>query len=433
MSALIKYDAACRAIAEALQVDEIMSIRDEMEMRAAAERIAGNRDLERQAVELRMRATRRLGEIITKQKETVGLNRGRAGMGRPTLGGADAEQPKSDERPTLADAGISRKLSSQAQKLAALPPEQFEGLICTWRDESAALDGRLTTDLLRVGAEERQRQNRRDLAQALSDASVDLTGQRKYPAIYFDPPWRRKQGVTDRSYENHYITMTWDEIIAWARSMRDRLLDDAWGFMWVPRAHAFALHPVAYEIMIDDGSIHEVQIKIPLAWAVARAMGFDAYSTGFNWTKTDEEHADDVGTGLLVRDQDEWLLMFKKGRGLPKPRTTEVVGSNHRERSRPLGHSRKPQHYREMIAKMVGTDLAGRPLAVLECFARHDEQFPLPENWDSWGNEASPLPPGDVATAPAAQGEALSREAHDVSAGDFLEVRRPGQQREAAE
>lgn len=378
MTALAKYDAACRAIAAAVAVDEIMNIRDAAEMQAAAARIAGNRELEMQAVELRMRGTRKLGEIIGRQKQEFGLNRG----GRP----AD-KTPAAREGvlPSLRDVGVSHKLSSQAQKLAAVPADEFEGLIGTWKAESQALNGRLTTDLLRVGAEERQRQARRDLQVALSEKSLELTGLRRYAAIYFDPPWRRKQGITDRSYENHYITMSWDEIVAWAASMRERLLDDAWGFMWVPRAHAFALHPVTYKIDIGGGELVEAAIKTPLAWAVARAMGFDNYSTGFDWTKTDEDHVDDCGTGILVRDQDEWLLMFKKGRGNPKPASSEIFGSNHRERSKPLGHSRKPQFYREMIAKMVGP---GVP--VLECFARHDAQFPLPEGWDSWGNQAEP-------------------------------------------
>lgn len=385
MTDLVKYDAACRALADAVAVDEVMQIRNQADMMRAAARIAKNRDLEVQAIELRMRGERRLGEMLLAQKETVGLNRGNAGAGRPGLGGANPEQPKTDTRPTLADVGIDRKLSSKAQKLARVPEEKFEGLIETWKAESQVADRKLVTDLLTVGREEEQRKARRDLATSLSDASAELTGTRRYPAFYFDPPWKRKQGITDRSYENHYVTMTWAEIVAWAKTMAPRLLDDAWGFMWVPRAHMFALHPVEYEVEIDDGSRHTVTIKTPLAWAVARAMGFDAFSTALIWTKTDEEFPDDIGSGILVRDQDEVLLWFKKGRGLPKPASHEVVGSNHRERSKPLGHSRKPQYYRDLIARLVGD---GVP--VLECFARHDEQFPLPKGWDSWGNEAQP-------------------------------------------
>jgi hypothetical protein len=46
-------------------------------------------------------------------------------QGPGVIGGTGAELPI-DTRPTLADAGISKKLSAQAQKMAALPPEAFE-------------------------------------------------------------------------------------------------------------------------------------------------------------------------------------------------------------------------------------------------------------------------------------------------------------------
>lgn len=379
MTALIKYEQACRALADAKAVDEVKDVRDKAEAMRIYARQAKNRDLEIDAAEIRMRAERRLGEMITSQKETVGLNRGSAGIGKPA---SAVPEEYSTRPPTLADAGIDRKLSSHAQKMAAVPEAQFESMLGAWREEAKELNARVTTNLLKVGEEERRRQARRDLAAALSNKAAEITGQRRYACLYVDPPWKRKQGLTDRSYENHYPTMTWDEIVAWAQQMRGALLDDSWMFMWVPRAHAFALHPVTYQIDIG-GEIVEAVIPVPLAWAIARALGMDAYCTGFDWTKTDDDHPDDCGMGILVRDQDEWLLMFKRGRGLPKPEQAAIVGSNHRERSRPLGHSRKPQYYRQMIAGMVG---AGVP--VLECFARADAQFPLPPGWDAWGNQA---------------------------------------------
>jgi hypothetical protein len=252
VTALVKYELACRAIAEAVRVDEIMQIRDQAEMMRAAARIAKNRELEIHAVELRMRGERRLGELIKAQKETIGLHPG----GRPSAKTCTRTEQVFPVR--LEDAGIDRKLSSRAQRLAAVPQNEFESLIRTWKEESAALDGKLTTDLLRVGAEQRQREARRELAKTLSDRSVVLTGMRKYPAGYIDFPWKRKQGVTDRSYENHYPTMTWEEIIAWCLNWRDRFLDDAWFFIWTPRAHMLALHPVTYKIDIGGGEIIEV-------------------------------------------------------------------------------------------------------------------------------------------------------------------------------
>lgn len=222
--------------------------------------------------------------------------------------------------------------------------------------------------------------SRRDRARELSDSSLELTGRRQVPCIYADPPWRRKAGIGDRAYENHYRTETWDALMA--LPVKELLLPDAWGFIWVPRAHMLALHPVVYTVEAPDGELLEVKIKTPLIWALARAWGFDAYSTCFVWTKTDDEHPDDIGTGLLVRDQDEILCLFRRGQGLPRPASTEVFGSNHRERSRPLGHSRKPLFYREMISAMTGG------LPVLELFARADPDHPLPPNWEAWGDEA---------------------------------------------
>ncbi len=115
MTALVKYEAARRALVEAKTVDEAKDIRDKAEAMRAYAHQAKNRQLEVDAAEIRMRAERRLGELIVAQKETVGLNTGTAGKGRPSLCGANNEPPK-DTRPTLKAAGIDRKLSSRAQK-----------------------------------------------------------------------------------------------------------------------------------------------------------------------------------------------------------------------------------------------------------------------------------------------------------------------------
>jgi hypothetical protein len=59
-----------------------------------------------------MRVERRLGEYIRARKETVGLNKGAMGIGTRAV-------PRENRTPTLADAGIDKKLSSRAQKRAA--------------------------------------------------------------------------------------------------------------------------------------------------------------------------------------------------------------------------------------------------------------------------------------------------------------------------
>ena len=58
---------------------------------------------------------------------TGGLNTGAMGIGTSAV-------PKENRTPTLADAGIDRKLSSRAQKLAAVPEEKFEAMLGEWRE-----------------------------------------------------------------------------------------------------------------------------------------------------------------------------------------------------------------------------------------------------------------------------------------------------------
>ena len=414
MTDLVLYEAARKALAEALAVDEVMQIRDQAEALRHAARIARDKDNEIKAAQIRFRAERRLGELIAAQKADGGLAKG----GQPYQGAAStcSESEQVENRPaTLAEAGIDRKLSSRAQKVAELPEEKFEALLGQHAEEMRAGVGRIAMDLLKVNADQEGRQARRELAKALSDASAVLPTGRKYPVIYADPPWHRKQGVTSRSYENHYPTMTWSEICA--LPVADLLQPDAWLFLWIPRAHAFALHELEVDAVVSEtGEIVRAKVKMPLAWAVASSWGFDAYSTAFVWTKTDEDHPDEAGGAVLVRDQDELLLMFKRGRGLPKPDSGEKFGSNHRERSRLLGHSRKPQHYRRMIATM-----AGRGVPVLEMFARFDADNPPPAGWDLWGNQAAPIEPPAVEPVEAAPAPGVASLFADCACGGSVQ------------
>jgi hypothetical protein len=129
MSALAKYDAACRALAEARSVDEAKNIRDRaVAMRAYAKQ-AKNRDLEADAVEIRMRATRRLDQLRQAQKQSVGLNAGAKGIGT-SAGYFETHTP-----PTLASQGIDKNLAHQARTLGGLSEEQFEQRVAEARED----------------------------------------------------------------------------------------------------------------------------------------------------------------------------------------------------------------------------------------------------------------------------------------------------------
>ena len=72
---LIKYDSACRALAEVSSVDEVKDILDRAVKLKLYGKIAENKQLERDAVALRLRAERRLGEMMAEQGEVSARRR----------------------------------------------------------------------------------------------------------------------------------------------------------------------------------------------------------------------------------------------------------------------------------------------------------------------------------------------------------------------
>jgi hypothetical protein len=75
-----------------------------------------------------MEATRRLGQMMQQQKETIGLNRG----GRPKTGIRGI--PVSDQLPTLADVGIGKNLAHEARSTAAMSHEEFQAAVKAKRE-----------------------------------------------------------------------------------------------------------------------------------------------------------------------------------------------------------------------------------------------------------------------------------------------------------
>jgi len=141
---LVHYNAACMALAAAKSTDEVKDWRDKAEAMRAYAHQSKNRQLEIDAAEIRIRAERRLGELLIEQKATVGLNSG----GRPTQETGALWEPVSPIKPTLADIGVDKKLSSHAQKVAAIPEAEFEGIVGQWRDAIETENERVTTNII---------------------------------------------------------------------------------------------------------------------------------------------------------------------------------------------------------------------------------------------------------------------------------------------
>jgi phage N-6-adenine-methyltransferase len=137
---LAYYDEACRALAKARSVDEVSQLRNVADGMRAYARQAKNKRLEIEATEIRFRAERRLGLLMSAQKATVGLSTG----GRPRKTGVIT----TPVLPALAEAGIDKNLAKLARKYAEVPEEKFESILAERRATIEAANAKVTVDLL---------------------------------------------------------------------------------------------------------------------------------------------------------------------------------------------------------------------------------------------------------------------------------------------
>ena len=189
---------------------------------------------------------------------------------------------------------------------------------------------------------------------------------KKYGIVYADPPWRydmkRGKGVA----ENHYPTMSMDEICA--LPVADLAAKDSALFLW-------ATFPQLNE-----------------AFRVIEAWGFSYKTVAFNWVKQNRNGTGIfMGLGNWTRSNSEICLLATKG----KPK--RISGSVRSIVLSPLQqHSRKPAEIRDRIVELMGD------LPRIELFAR--EAAP---GLDVWGNEA---PTPEVKDAPADSVELAGKE-----------------------
>jgi hypothetical protein len=116
---LVKYDAACTAIASAYKVDEVKNIRDKHMAVALYAKQAKNKELERQATEIRVRAERRAGQLLAEMPKAKGAREPGTKRGATRSNDTTASE-------TLEKLGITKDQSSKWQKFAKMPETDFE-------------------------------------------------------------------------------------------------------------------------------------------------------------------------------------------------------------------------------------------------------------------------------------------------------------------
>lgn len=340
-SEMTRYERACRALAEAKAVDEVKDVRDQaMAMRLYAKQ-AKNRQLEGDAYEIRLRAERRVGEMMAAQPKA-----------KPP-GGSDARplkdrvSEKPDQTITLSDAGIDKNLANRARKLHAMPANEFERVVNEGREAIERGVERNALKRVEIAEARAAYEARADNGGRVDDLLALASSGKRFAAILVDPPWKfhtYSGKGKQRSADRHYDTMSIDDIKA--LPVEALAADDCALFLW-------AVCP-----------------EIPGALEVITAWGFTYKTFGFVWTKTNPSGQGlHTGMGYWTRANVEPCLLATRGN--PQRLAMDV-----HQVITPVGeHSAKPEEVHTRIERL----LAG---PYLELFARAERL-----GWTTWGNE----------------------------------------------
>jgi len=172
---------------------------------------------------------------------------------------------------------------------------------------------------------------------AVSDLQTLIDSGKKFGTIYADPPWPYSNQSTRAATDNHYSTMTLEDIAALPVAQ-----------LTPARAH---LHLWTTNAFLFDSK------------ALMESWGFE-YKSCFVWCKTQ------MGIGNYWRVSHEFMLLGVKG-GLVFADHGQMSWLKHDR----IGHSRKPEQVRRIIEKTS-------PGPYLELFGRRTV-----DNWTVWGNE----------------------------------------------
>jgi len=318
-TALSKLSNAQRALAEAKTLPELRNVRDQavavVEYCKAAKL---GTPLVNQAVEIKLRAERKAGGMLNKSVRK---------------GGA----PKS-HAVTLESLGIEKMQSHRWQLIASVPEKLFEKYI---EDGTASDTKELTTKgVLQLAARQPVKASRNCTSGGLNGTKAenlaDVDGQ-TFGTIYADPPWKYGNQATRASTDNHYDTLTVDQLCE--MPIAKLAADKCHMHLWTTNAF------------------------LPDSFRVIAAWGFE-YKSCFIWCKPQ------MGIGNYWRVSHEFLLLGVKGSATFRDKSLMSWGTFRRSK-----HSAKPEEVRGFIER-------GSPGPYLELFGRRAR-----DGWTVFGNQ----------------------------------------------
>jgi N6-adenosine-specific RNA methylase IME4 len=265
-----------------------------------------------------------------------------------------------------AEVGITRPTANRLMLVAGHPTisnrSHANGLPSSWDTlyqlsqlkpaqlEAAIIDGEVTPALERKQAKALVARYRIEPVSA-PPVSAPPAPSGLVSTIVADPPWRYGNTVTRAAAEDHYPTMSIDELRELPVA-RDRAADDAHLYLWTTAGH------------------------LPEAFRVMEAWGFE-YKTYLVWAKPQ------MGMGNYFRVSTELVLFGVRGR-LP----VEDRGIKNWFEARRGRHSKKPEEFLRLVER-------ASPGPYLEMFSRCSKSGQLicgcakcQHGWEVWGNQA---------------------------------------------
>lgn len=293
---LLRVEEARNMLAECRRVDEVRDIRDKASaIQAYLRQQNASKEAQNDAAEIKLRAERRLGELLAETNVKGGTRHKSA-------------EGICERLPTLPD-GVTANQSSKWQAVASVPEEAFEAHLATVRRNNE----RITTAALIEDV--RRAEKLEEIAKVRTPALATIPD---CPVVLADPPWRYEHSKTDnRQIENQYPTMELAEICA----LRAPAATPSVLFLW-------ATSPKLEEAML-----------------VLRQWGFE-YRSCAVWVK------DKIGMGYWFRQQHELLLVGVRGDMPPPPpelRASSVIQAERGE------HSAKPEEVHALIERAYPT------------------------------------------------------------------------------
>ena len=294
MNYLVVWNDLKCAIEQAHSVIDLKSIRDRAEALRYAAKLAGeSREIIRKAEEIKLRAERRAGELLSSAEKQ------KPGTYQQRYKDATLDLPKSYK-----ELGLNKVDASKWQRIASIPSKHFEYWLSTSEEISSAGALRLETTL------------------RYSEREVPPLLKGKYGVIYADPPWQYEYSHKSfKKVTDHYPTMSLEEICDMGQDIKKLSGKDCTLFLWIPSPH------------LD---------KFP---AVLDAWGF-RYCTTWVWSKSGYSY------GHYGSINHELLIIAGRGKATPTcdPKITTRISSV--QSIKKTGHSAKPVEYYSIIERL---------------------------------------------------------------------------------